>query len=72
MRTKEERLANKARLKKNRRHYWGQDLLHHDKFANMVTDTPAICSCWMCGNARKYFGHRTLQEISFDELSKIV
>jgi hypothetical protein len=24
--------------------------------------TPAICSCWMCGNPRKWFGERTVQE----------
>ena len=24
--------------------------------------TPASCSCWMCGNPRKWFGERTVQE----------
>lgn len=27
--------------------------------------TPAACSCWMCGNPRKYFGERTVQERRF-------
>ena len=24
--------------------------------------TPKPCSCWMCGNPRKWFGERTVQE----------
>jgi len=24
--------------------------------------TPKHCSCWMCGNPRKWFGKRTVQE----------
>lgn len=27
-----------------------------------VAETPARCSCYMCGNPRKYFNKRTLQE----------
>ena len=25
-------------------------------------NTPTACSCWMCGNPRRYYGHQTLQE----------
>ncbi|CAH2801603.1 MAG: hypothetical protein CBARDMAM_4422 [uncultured Caballeronia sp.] len=27
-----------------------------------MIDTPAPCSCWMCGNPRRYFRERTIQE----------
>lgn len=27
--------------------------------------TPTPCSCWMCGNPRKWFGDVTVQERSF-------
>ena len=27
--------------------------------------TPTPCSCWMCGNPRKWFGDATVQERSF-------
>ncbi len=30
-------------------------------------DTTKLCSCVMCGNPRKYFGERTLQEKKFFE-----
>jgi hypothetical protein len=29
--------------------------------------TPTNCSCWMCGNPRKYFRERTRQELLADE-----
>lgn len=29
---------------------------------HVVRDTPAACSCWMCGNPRRHFGERTIQE----------
>jgi len=28
-------------------------------------NTPAACSCWMCGNPRKYFNQPTIQERRF-------
>lgn len=28
--------------------------------------TPAMCSCAMCGNPRKYFGHVTMAELRCD------
>jgi hypothetical protein len=58
-----ERRAQIERLSKKRHDYWGREL--HGKFAGMVLATPAVCSCWMCGNPRKYFGERTIQERRF-------
>lgn len=29
---------------------------------HVVRDTPAVCSCWMCGNPRRHFGEQTIQE----------
>jgi hypothetical protein len=33
-------------------------------------DNLAICSCWMCGNARRTFGEVTRREIIHDSLRK--
>lgn len=33
--------------------------------------TATNCSCWMCGNPRKYFGELSLQEKSFMELENL-
>ena len=27
-----------------------------------MSDTPKLCSCWMCGNPRKWFNEKTIQE----------
>jgi hypothetical protein len=48
------RRAHRARLKKARRFHWGRRL--RGSALGMVVDTPTPCSCWMCGNPRRYFG----------------
>jgi hypothetical protein len=55
------RRAHKVRLKKARKNWWGHDPLS-EKLIGLAIDTPATCSCWMCGNPRKHFGERTIQE----------
>jgi len=56
------RRAQEQRLKKSRRSYWGRDGKLTERQIGMALHTPAICSCWMCGNPRRYFGERTVQE----------
>lgn len=58
------RIHHRERLKKNRKKYWGGNL--SDKHNGMVIDTPKICSCWMCGNARKIYG-KSLKEIGANQ-----
>jgi hypothetical protein len=31
-------------------------------------NTPAKCSCWMCGNPRRYFDEKSRQERIWDEM----
>lgn len=54
------RRTHTERLRRARRKWWGRDLTDDEKAR--VVDTPTPCSCWMCGNPRKYFGERTIQE----------
>lgn len=51
---KAERRHHTARVKAKRSQYNG-----HGK---AMAETPAVCSCWMCGNPRKHFGALTIQE----------
>lgn len=30
------------------------------------------CSCWMCGNPRKYFGQKTFQELRLEPIETIL
>lgn len=59
-----ERRHHVDRLKHNRRFYWGsdRDLSKCQKQLARVVDTPTPCSCWMCGNSRKWLGEETIQE----------
>ena len=38
----------------------------NDKFVGRFVQTPTPCSCSKCGNPRKHFGEKTLQEIKAD------
>ena len=52
-----------ARLKQSRRFYYGCDLTQTPKGLGKVVATAASCSCWMCGNPRKHFNARSIQEL---------
>ena len=44
------------------RHYWGATPASAGKYANHRK----TCSCWICGNPRRFWGIRTLGEIRAD------
>lgn len=54
-----------ARLKKSRASYWSaRHRPNSPEQLGKLVQTPAICSCPMCGNPRKYLGLATIQEQS--------
>ncbi len=65
-----QRRHDAARLKHNRKNYWyngksyGREGLSRmsEKQLGQVVQHPQVCSCPMCGNPRKHFGERTIQE----------
>ncbi len=62
MQGRAERRHHRERLKKARRVHWGRDLMAEPEVLSRVVDTPTDCSCWMCGNPRRYFGELSMQE----------
>jgi len=55
------------RLKRKRRGYWNGAATASPRHAGKCLASPAICSCWLCGNRRKHHGPpirevRALQE----------
>lgn len=60
------------RVKRKRKDYWSGDL--DERRLGMVAHTPKPCSCSMCGNPRKYFEEKTVQEEKFAqvELSEMI
>lgn len=57
------------RLKTKRKFHWGYELIGSS--LEKVIKTPTPCSCWMCGNPRKYFGTKTYQELKQEEFEKV-
>jgi hypothetical protein len=41
---------------------YGKELVEDPKSLGKLIRTPKPCSCAMCGNPRKHFGEKTLQE----------
>jgi sensor c-di-GMP phosphodiesterase-like protein len=39
----------------------------HVKSLGYLAKNNTVCSCWMCGNPRKYFGEVTVQERKFKQ-----
>lgn len=48
-----------ARLRRVRRRYWGRDLALEPVQLAKAIQTPAICSCALCGNPARYHKGRT-------------
>lgn len=51
-----------ARLKNTRKNYFNATWRSDPKQLGRIVQYPAMCSCTMCGNERKWFGYRTLDE----------
>lgn len=75
------KLSTKEEIKRSYRRHHAKHLKNkrsmysvaskNDRHNGVISHTPATCSCWMCGNPRKFFKEKTKQEKSFDQLSKI-
>lgn len=59
------------RLQKARRFYHARDYQKAPRKWHKVVDTPTQCSCWMCGNPRKYFKEKTVQERRQEQMAAI-
>lgn len=60
------RLFHAKRLRASRAHYWSHIPHSPDQMdprqAGAVIQHPKVCSCFQCGNPRKWFNERTLAE----------
>ena len=60
------RRHHRKRLQNKRRNYWHMqswsDVEQLEKAIKQVIRTPKPCSCFICGNPRKFFQEKTVQE----------
>ena len=61
--TRAGRRHHAQRLKNNRRFYYGRDLAYDPRELGRTVNTATRCSRPACGNPRKHFGERTIQEL---------
>ena len=65
------RRFHKHRIHKKRRKYWMLDHFigeqRSEENLKKLSKTPIMCSCWMCGNPRKYYNEKTVQELKAEE-----
>lgn len=58
----------------NKRKYYYRGAMIEDGFNSnniaRVINTPKSCSCWMCGNPRKYHKELTVKEQKWIEIEK--
>ena len=73
MRTRAERRHHEWRMKqkvakfrwlRDKLDYWPKDT---NRIIGIVSKTKHPCSCYSCGNPRKHFNQKTLQEMRFEE-----
>lgn len=57
------------RLKTKRKFHFGMDFSNDPVAVSRLVRTPTPCSCWMCGNERKYFGKKTIQEQKHEQIN---
>jgi len=62
---RERRIRDKLRMKAKCAKLYPRDPKRRD------ADNLAVCSCWMCGNPRKFFAEETMQERRMRLLSVI-
>lgn len=51
-------------------HWEGRGILdeHDEKVANIYANHGKVCSCHMCGNPRKHWNEKTIQERKVEEM----
>lgn len=65
-----QRRHDAERVKKNRQFYCGTDQSRQPRRWGVVSVTPAACSCYACGNPRKFFKEPTVQEQRFFQIKE--
>lgn len=62
MRSRGIRRHHEERVKARVRSYYSGHAVGDPRRIGMIAHTRRLCSCWMCGNPRKYWKQKTIQE----------
>ncbi len=56
------RRHHEHRVKRRVAAYYGGYARHNPRHLGRIAHARQLCSCWMCGNPRRWLGESTLQE----------
>jgi len=56
------RRHHEERIKRRVSEYYGGAFKHDKRRLGIIAGSRQLCSCWMCGNPRKWLGEKTVQE----------
>jgi hypothetical protein len=62
MKSRSVRRHHEERIKRRVKEYYGGAFRHDVRSIGKLAHSQTPCSCWMCGNPRRYEGEPTLRE----------
>ena len=62
MRSRAFRRDHEERIKRRVRGYYNGYAAELPRHLGRIAHARQLCSCWLCGNPRRYVGERTVQE----------
>jgi hypothetical protein len=68
MRSRGIRRHHEERVKARVRSYYGGYAVGDPRSVGRIAHTRRLCSCWMCGNPRRYWKQATFQELRVREV----
>jgi hypothetical protein len=71
MRTRAFRRHHEERIKRRVAYYYGRYAAGNPPHIGRIAHTRTPCSCWMCGNPRRWLREPTLQEIREESVAAV-
>jgi hypothetical protein len=68
---RKQEFRKKNKVVKKYFNWWG-DEDWDPKSIGLRSHTPCLCSCWMCGNPRKYYNDGTIQEKKNERMHELL
>ena len=66
---RKQEFKKKKKVEKNHYNWWWGD---SPRMIGKKAHAPKFCSCWMCGNPRKYFNDKTFQEKKNERMHELL
>ena len=65
------RRYQKQVIKAKRKNHWQGQVKNQERQLGKLVHTSTFCSCWMCGNPRKYYKGKLVNELTLKEYASL-